>query len=286
MHRVNWMKILVLGDIFGKPGRRALKELLPGLVHEYKADFVIVNGENAAGGRGITPKTAEEMFESPVDVITAGNHIWEHADIHAYLESHPILRPHNVNEALPGSGMGVFTSRSGVRVAVVSLQGMIYMDNKGEKASNPFLAVDVLLPKLAGKADVTIVDFHAEATSEKRALAWYVDGRVSAFLGTHTHVQTADEEIMPGGTAYISDLGMTGPHASVIGLAKEVAIRRFLTGEKKGFKVAEDGVRLEGVVLTVDEKTGKSTSIARIRRGVEVSRQEKPGCFSVLQKNR
>jgi hypothetical protein len=269
------MKILVLGDIFGRPGRKALQELLPALVREHAADFVIINGENAAGGRGITPKTAEEMFESPVDVITAGNHIWEHADIHAYLETHPILRPHNVNEALPGSGWGVFTARNGARVAVISLQGMIYMESKGEKASSPFHAVDAVMSELAGRADVTIIDFHAEATSEKRALAWYVDGRVSAFLGTHTHVQTADEEILPGGTAYISDLGMTGPHASVIGLAKEVAIRRFLTGEKKGFKVAEEGVRLEGVALEIDEKTGRAKSIARIQKRLSSERLER-----------
>lgn len=259
------MKILVIGDIFGRPGRGAIRDLLPGLVRELAADFVIANGENAAGGRGITPRIAEELFESPIDVMTTGNHIWEHTDIHPYLDSHPILRPHNVSDALPGSGWGIFTSRGGVRIAVISLQGVIYMDSKGENATNPFLAMEALLPQIADRADVSIVDFHAEATSEKRALAWYVDGKISAFLGTHTHVQTADEEILPGGTAYISDLGMTGPHASVIGLAKEVAIHRFITGEKKGFKVAEGGVRLEGVVLDIDEKTSRARKIERIR---------------------
>jgi metallophosphoesterase (TIGR00282 family) len=260
------MKILVIGDIFGRPGRNAVKELLPGLVREQGIDFVIANGENAAGGRGITPRIAEELFESPIDVMTAGNHIWEHSDIHPYLDSHPILRPHNVSDALPGSGWGIFTSRGGVRVAVISLQGMIYMNSKGESATNPFLAMDALLPQIEDRAEVSIVDFHAEATSEKRALAWYVDGRITAFLGTHTHVQTADEEILPGGTAYISDIGMTGPHASVIGLAKEVAIHRFITGVAKGFKVAEEGVRLEAVVLDVDEKNGKARSIERLQK--------------------
>ncbi len=260
------MKILVVGDIFGRPGREAVRELLPRLINERGIGFVIANGENAAGGRGITPKIAEELFESPIDVITAGNHIWEHSDINEYLESHPILRPHNVNEALPGSGWGIFTSRSGVRIAVISLQGMIFMDDKGEEATNPFLAMDALIPQIEGRSEISVIDFHAEVTSEKRALAWYVDGRISCFVGTHTHVQTADEEILPGGMAYISDLGMTGPHASVIGLAKEVAIHRFVTGEKKGFKVAEGGVRLEGVIVDIDEKTGKARSIERVQQ--------------------
>ncbi len=259
------MKILVIGDIFGRPGRNAIRELLPRIVHERGVDFVIANGENAAGGRGVTPKIADELFMSPIDVMTAGNHIWEHSDIRPYLDSRPILRPYNVNEALPGSGFGVFTSRSGARVAVVSLQGTVFMDNKGECATNPFLAADALVPQIKGRADVSIVDFHAEVTSEKRALAWYLDGRVSAFLGTHTHVQTADEELLPKGTAYISDIGMTGPHDSVIGLAKEVAIHRFVTGERKGFRVAEGGVRLEAVLLDIDEKSGKARSIERLK---------------------
>jgi metallophosphoesterase (TIGR00282 family) len=261
----NTMKILVIGDIFGRPGRQAIRELLPGLRREFGAEFVIANGENAAGGKGLTPPIAEELFESPINVITAGNHIWEHADIHSYFDSHPVLRPHNVSDALPGKGWGIFTAPSGVRIAVISLQGMIYMEGKGENASNPFLAIDALIPQIGDRAEISIIDFHAEATSEKRALGWHVDGRVSAILGTHTHVQTADEEILPGGTAYISDIGMTGPHASVIGLAKEVAIRRFITGDKKGFKVAEEGVRLEAVVLDIDEKSGKARSIKRIQ---------------------
>ncbi len=260
------MKILVIGDIFGRPGREAIRELLPGLVREHRADFVIANAENAAGGRGLTPKIADELFESPIDVMTAGNHIWEHDEIRPYFDSHPILRPHNVSEHLPGKGSGVFAARNGARVGVVSLQGMIFMDEKGERAHSPFVAADALIPQLSARCDLIVIDFHAEATSEKRALAWHLDGRVAAFLGTHTHVQTADEEIMPGGTAYISDIGMTGPHASVIGLAKEIAIHRFLTGEKKGFKVAEEGVRLEGVVVDVDETTGRALSIKRIQK--------------------
>jgi len=260
---------LAIGDIFGRPGRRAIRELLPGLIRERGVDFVIANAENAAGGRGLTAKIAEELFESPIDVMTAGNHIWEHEDIRPFFDTHPVLRPHNVSEKLPGKGYGVFETKAGLPIAVVSLQGTIYMDEKGERALNPFVAADALLPGLREKSPVVFVDFHAEATSEKRALGWYLDGRVTAFLGTHTHVQTADEEVLPMGTAYISDLGMTGPHASVIGLAKEVAIRRFVEGIKKGFKVAEEGVRLEGVVVEVDERTGRALSIERVKKKLE-----------------
>jgi len=259
------MNILAIGDIFGRPGREALKGLLPGIIREQKIDFVIVNAENAAGGKGLTPKVADEILESPINVLTAGNHIWEHEAIHPYFDSHPILRPYNVHESLPGKGYGIFAAPNGIRIGVVSLQGVVFMDNKGKNAENPFFAMDALLPELQKSVELIIVDFHAEATSEKRALAWYLDGRVTALLGTHTHVQTADEEIMPGGTAYITDLGMTGPHASAVGLAKEIAIRRFLTGDKKGFKVAEEGVRLEGVVIEIDEKTLKPNSIKRLQ---------------------
>lgn len=262
------MKLLAIGDIFGRPGREAIAQLLPSLIRENGVQFVVVNAENAAGGRGLTPKIADEILESPINVLTAGNHIWEHDDIHPYFDSHPILRPYNVAENLPGKGFGVFVSSKGFRVGVVSLQGIVYMDEKGKKAENPFNAMDRLLPELKKTSDAIIVDFHAEATSEKRALAWYLDGRVSAVVGTHTHVQTADEEIMPKGTAYISDLGMTGPHASVIGLDKDIALHRFLTGDKKKFKVAEEGVRLEGVVIDIDEKTSKAVSIKRIKRSL------------------
>lgn len=263
------MKILAVGDIFGRPGRKIFALVLPRLIAEHKIDFVIANGENASGGRGLGKKAADEIFMSPVDVVTSGNHIWEHKDVQEYFDSRPILRPHNVNPMLRGRGADVFVSRGGPRVAVVSLQGCIFMDDKGERATNPLLSMDELLPRLKRETDIVIVDFHAEATSEKRALAWYLDGRVTALLGTHTHVQTSDEEILPGGLAYISDLGMTGPHASVIGLDKDVAVHRFLTGLKKKYKVAEDGVRFEGVLIDVDERTGKSRSILRIKQKME-----------------
>jgi len=225
----------------------------------------MANAENASGGRGLTPKVADEILESPVNVLTAGNHIWEHDAIHPYFDSHPILRPHNVDISLPGKGWGVFAAPRGFRIAVVCLQGIIFMDEKGKKANNPLLSMDKLLPELERCSDAVVVDFHAETTSEKRALGWYLDGRVAALFGTHTHVQTADEEILPHGTAYISDLGMTGPHASVIGLDKDVAIHRFLTDDKKKFKVGEGDVRIEGAIVEIDEKSGKATSIKRIK---------------------
>lgn len=258
------MKILAIGDIFGHPGREAIAALLPKIIAENRIDFVIANAENAAGGRGMTPKVADELLKYPIDVMTAGNHIWEHDALHPYFDLHPILRPINVIEKLPGRGW-ITKSARGFNIAVVCLQGQIFMEEKGPKVSNPFHLMETLLPTLKEKSDLIIIDFHAEATSEKRALAWFLDGKVTAVLGTHTHVQTADEEIMPGGTAYISDLGMTGPHASVIGLEADVAIKRFLTGERKHFKVAKDNVRLEGVVIDIDEKTRKPQTIMRLQ---------------------
>jgi len=262
----NKMKILVIGDIFGRPGREAIGALLPDIVKKHSIDFVVANGENAAGGRGITPPTADELLKMPIDVISAGNHIWEHDSLHPYFETHPILRPINTKEAMPGKGC-IVKEKGGMRIAVVCLQGQIFMEDKGPQVTNPFHFMDAALPDIEKKSDIIIVDFHAEATSEKRALAWYLDGRVAALVGTHTHVQTADEEILPKGTAYISDIGMTGPHASVIGLGADAAIQRFLTGEKKKFKVAEGNVRLEGVVIEIDKQSKKAVSIKRLQLG-------------------
>lgn len=262
--RFNTMNILVIGDIFGKPGRRAMGELLPGIVRRESVDFVIVNVDNASGGKGINPKATEELFALPINVMTSGNHIWEIEKIHPYFETHNILRPMNTEKKMPGRGWGVFECGS-FKIAVVCLQGQIFMDDKGPKVTNPFIAIDEIMEILTLSSDIIIVDFHAEASSEKRAIAWHLDGRVAALLGTHTHIQTADEEIMPGGTAYITDIGMTGPHESVIGLKKEVALKRFLTGVQKGFKVAEGGVRLEGVVLKIDDDTKRAVGISRVK---------------------
>ncbi len=258
------MNILAIGDIFGHPGRDAVAALLPQIIREHSIDFVVANAENAAGGRGVTPKVADELFKLPINVMTAGNHIWEHDALHPYFDTHPILRPVNVIERLPGRGW-MTVSAKGLSIAVICLQGQIFMEDKGPAVSNPFRYLEALLPDLSQKSDLIIIDFHAEATSEKRALAWYLDGKITALVGTHTHVQTADEEIMPGGTAYISDLGMTGPHASVIGLDADTAIKRFLTGEKKHFKVAEKNVRLEGVVIQIDEQKKRAVGIERLQ---------------------
>lgn len=259
------MNILCIGDIFGRPGREAVKSLLSQIIEKYDINFVVANGENAAGGKGITDKVAEELSQLPIDVITAGNHIWEHDSLHPYFQTHPILRPANVIESKPGRGWLVAKTNNGVDVGIICLQGEIFMENKGPKVSNPFKAVEELLAALKGLAKIVIVDFHAEATSEKRAMAYLLDGRVTALVGTHTHIQTADEEVLPGGTAYITDLGMTGPHDSVIGLDKDVALKRFLTGDKKGYKVAQGDVRLEGAVIGVEEESGKAVGIKRIR---------------------
>lgn len=258
------MNFLVIGDIFGQPGRDAVASLLPQIIKQEAIDFVIANGENAAGGRGITPKVAEELLALPIDIITAGNHIWEHDSLHPYFDTHPILRPINVKENLPGRGW-LTKEKEGVRVAAVCLQGQIFMEEKGPAVTNPFRYMEAILPSIKEKSDVIIVDFHAEATSEKRALAWYLDGKIAALLGTHTHVQTADEEILPQGTAYISDIGMTGPHASVIGLQADAAIARFLTGQRKHFKVAKEGKRLEAVVININKENGKAKSIKRLQ---------------------
>lgn len=261
------MNILLIGDIFGRPGREAVKGLLPGLIAEHQIDFVLANVDNAAGGKGINEKIATELFTLPIDCMTAGNHVWEQESIFPHLESHPILRPYNLETQERGKGFCIVTSRTGIPVAVVHLQGRVYMEQKGRKASSPFKAMDPLLAELAAEAKIILVDLHAEATAEKRALGWYLDGRISCLVGTHTHVQTADEEILPGGTAYITDMGMTGPHQSVIGLEVDTALKRFLSdGQYKKFEVAKGGIRLEGLKVVVDETSGKAKSLQRIRK--------------------
>jgi metallophosphoesterase (TIGR00282 family) len=264
------MNILCIGDIFGKPGRRAIAALLPRIIAEEKIDLVVVNGENAAGGKGISDKVCEELFKGPIDVITAGNHIWEHASLRPYFDTHPIVRPLNVADVQPGKGSLVVKARNNASVAVVCVQGQIFMEDKGAKVVSPFKSIKEEIARLKELTNIIVMDMHAETTSEKRAMAWYLDGHITALVGTHTHVQTADEEVMPNGTAYISDLGMTGPHASVIGLDKDVALHRFLTGDKRKYEVARGGVRMEGVVIRTDETTGKALSIKRIKVPLEV----------------
>jgi len=260
------MKILCVGDIFGKPGRAILKERLASLRESLGADFVIVNVENAAGGRGLTPKLYDEFSQLPIDVMTSGNHIWEQRDINTYLaEKKNLLRPHNAPEDRPGKGYGVFPAANGCLVGVINLQGRAHM-HEGDLHRNPFTVADQLVTDIRHSTPIIIVDLHAETTAEKRSMGWYLDGRVSLVYGTHTHVQTADEQVLPKGTAYLTDIGMTGPHDSVIGIRPQDGIKRFLSdGKEKNWEVADKGAALNGLILEVDEVTGRAVSIRRLQ---------------------
>ena len=261
------MRILFVGDIFGRPGRTIVHERLPELQEEHQVELTIANGENAAGGFGITPQIAEELFELGIDVITTGNHIWDKREIIEYMNSangneaslaRRVLRPANYPEGTPGYGWYQGRTRSGVEYAVINLQGRVFMANNDD----PFRIADDLLKQTTAK--VVLVDMHAEATSEKVALGWYLEGRVTAVLGTHTHVPTADEFIMPKGTAYQTDVGMTGPYDSVIGVQKEMILQRFLTNMPGRFESAADDVRLCATLIDCDAQTGRATKIERI----------------------
>lgn len=260
------MRILFIGDIFGKPGRTIVRESFKKLVSNYAPDLILANGENSAGGFGITRPLAEELFDLGVDVITTGNHIWDKQEIVDYYtmaDGNPhsparkVLRPANYAAGLPG--WGVYEGeKKGVPYAVINLQGRVFMASNDD----PFRVADKLLSGI--KAKVIFVDLHAEATSEKISLGWYLDGRVTALVGTHTHIPTADERILPKGTAYITDVGMTGPYDSVIGVKKELVIGRFLNNMPVRFEAATGDVRLCGVVVDCDEHTGLARSIERI----------------------
>jgi metallophosphoesterase (TIGR00282 family) len=254
------MKILFIGDIIGNPGRRAIRELLTDIVSECGIDCVIANCENAAAGFGITRDIVDELFQSHIDVLTSGNHIWDRKDIRGYIEDFKtLLRPANYPSGSPGWGSVVIPTRSGSRVGVINLGGRVFM----QPLDCPFRTAEMEIEKMKNEAKVIIVDFHAEATSEKKTMGWFLDGRVSAVLGTHTHVQTADEAILSQGTAYISDAGMTGPFDSVIGIKKEEILERFLTLIPNKFDVARGDVRLQGVILEIDELSGRSRGIER-----------------------
>lgn len=255
------IRVLHIGDVFGNPGRRTLQELLPGVKAEYRPDLVIANGENSAGGIGITPATAGEMFLAGVEVITTGNHVWRHRDVTRLLDDEPhVLRPHNYPPGAPGKGWVMVSVAGGIPVGVANLEGRVFMSN----LDDPFRAADELLDGPLSGAAAVIVDFHAEATSEKAALAWHLDGRVAAVLGTHTHVPTADERILPNGTAFQSDVGMTGPHDSIIGVAPEIAVGRFHTARPFRFQVGQGGERLQATIVDIDEQDGLATGIQRI----------------------
>ena len=256
------MNVLIVGDVVGKPGRRACQKIIPRLREDLELDLIIVNGENIAGGSSMTHETAEELLASGADVITSGDHIFKKKEGVEVVERNPIiLRPLNYPEGVPGQGMAVVTTRKGIQAAVINLMGRVFLDN----LDCPFRTADRALKSVGDKAKVIIVDFHAEATSEKVALGWYLDGRVSALCGTHTHVPTADEAVLPKGTAYISDLGMTGPHYSVIGRDIHQVLHRFLTQMPGPMEVASEDVRLSGALIQVDSQTGKAKSIQRIQ---------------------
>jgi len=256
------MRILFIGDIVGKPGRQAIEGVLRKATTDHKIDFTIANGENAAGGMGITPPIAIEMLDQGVDVLTSGNHIWAKKEIFPFLEEElRILRPANYPPGAPGRGSGIFHSAKGHKLGVLNLEGRVFMKN----LDCPFRVGEKEVERLSRETKVIMVDFHAEASSEKMAMGWFLDGKVSAVLGTHTHVQTSDERILEDGTAYITDVGMTGPFDSVIGIRKEVALERLLTQIPWKFDVAAEQIELQGVVIEIDPETGKSKNIQKIK---------------------
>jgi hypothetical protein len=255
------MRLLFIADIVGAPGRRAVTQLVPRLREQQRLDLVVANGENCAGGSGITVKTAGEIFSGGVDVITSGDHLWDQKEVLELLEHEPrFLRPLNYPAGVPGRGSTLFQSKGLPAVGILNLQGRTFMP----PLDSPFQSALAEVERLRREAKIILVDFHAEATSEKVALARLLDGRVSAVIGTHTHVQTADEQIFPGGTAFLCDAGFTGPHESVIGREIEPVLRRFLTNAPQKFEVAQERVRLQGAMVEIDNRTGKALSIQRV----------------------
>lgn len=260
------LKILLIGDIVGSPGREAVKRIIPAFRKAARIDFVIANAENIAGGSGLTPETADELLNSKVDILTSGDHIWKKKEIYERLANDQrILRPANYPEYSPGKGTSIMRLSSGEAVAVINLLGRVFM----HAIDCPFRTAEKEIRKVSNDAKIILVDMHAEATSEKIALGRFLDGRVSAVFGTHTHVQTADEKILPQGTAYITDLGMTGPQDSVIGRKYEAIVEHFLTCMPKKFEVADACIELHGAMVEVDSKTGKAISIERVKEKIE-----------------
>jgi len=261
-------RICVIGDIIGKPGRLAVMHVLPDLRRELELDLVIANGENTAAGAGLTPSLAEELLGGGVDVITSGNHIWDKREIYDYLDTgRPVLRPINYPDEAPGRGWLVHHADDGTEVAVINAMGRVFMN----QLDSPFTKLDALLDEAAEPLPkIRILDFHCEITSEKNAMGWYLDGRVSGVVGTHTHVPTADARVLPGGTAYISDIGMTGPRDSVIGFSLETVLPRFTRHLPTRFAVAEGPVSFNAVIITADPATGTASAIEQVQRLIEV----------------
>jgi metallophosphoesterase (TIGR00282 family) len=260
------MRILFIGDIVGAPGRRIVLERLQDIVANEQIDLVVANGEDAASGFGITPRLSEELLSAGIEVLSGGNHIWDRKEILDFIPREPrLLRPANFPSASPGSGLFCGMSRLGIAYAVLCLQGRIFMVANDD----PFSVADRELARVPSETKVIIVDIHAEATSEKRAMGWHLDGRVSAVIGTHTHVATADDQILPGGTAYITDVGMTGPHDSIIGMEKAAVIKRFLDGMPIRYEVATGDIQMNALFIEVDSVSGRAVSVARRRYRLE-----------------
>ncbi len=260
------MRLLFIGDIVGKPGRDCVRIGLPAVVDYHQIDFVIANAENAAGGFGITREIGEQLLDAGVEVMTSGNHIWDKREALDYIGIEPrLLRPLNFPTGAPGNGSYVARSRDGRSVAVVNVMGRVFMT----PLDDPFVAAEREIAKLRERARIVFVDFHAEATSEKLAMGWHLDGKATAVVGTHTHVQTADERILPKGTAYLTDVGMTGPHDSIIGVEVAPALARFTTAMPQKFETASGNPRLNAVIVDADEQTGRATEIERLSYSLE-----------------
>ncbi|MGH9606500.1 MAG: TIGR00282 family metallophosphoesterase [Terracidiphilus sp.] len=264
------MNLLFVGDIFGSAGRKIVRAHIGHVCETHDVDLVVINAENAAGGFGVTPQIAEEIFEWGADVLTTGNHVWDKKELIDYVSAaapdsgargRRVLRPLNLQRGAPGYGFFEGTTRGGVDYAVVNLMGRVYMTG----TNDPFEAIDTLLKRIGAK--VIVVDFHAEVTSEKVAMGWYLDGRVTAVLGTHTHIPTADERVLPGGTAYQTDVGMSGPYDSVIGVEKELVVRKFVTGMPAKFEAAKGNPKMCAALIACDAQTGRAASIQRIALG-------------------
>ncbi len=257
------MNILFIGDVVGKPGRKALQALLSDIKRTYTIDFIIANAENAAGGRGLTRTVMDEMLNLEIDVLTMGNHVWDNKDIFNFVEYEKrLVRPANYPLDCPGQGYGIYMAGIDRKIAVINAMGRVFL----QPLDCPFRVVEEILQEINGQADIIIVDFHAEATSEKLAFAHYFDGQLQAVLGTHTHVQTADARILPGGTAYITDIGMTGPYDSILGMDKNMVIKKLITQRPVRLEVAKGPLQFEAVVLYMDDVTNKVNKIERISR--------------------
>jgi len=257
------MNLLFIGDIVGRPGRKAVETLLPGLKSEFELDFVVANAENAAGGLGITDEVVEELFGLGIDALTTGNHVWKNRQSYGKIRTESrLLRPANYPPGAPGRGGALFVSSGGAPIGIINLIGRVFM----EALDCPFQIGLQEVERLRKETDLILVDMHAEATSEKLALAWFLDGKVSAVLGTHTHVQTSDERLLPQGTAYITDVGMAGPRDSVLGVRPEIIIERLTKKLPVRFELADGALQLDAVVLAINNATGKTEKIERIRR--------------------